>query len=158
VQTYEILDTLFYQSGVGRMLVEALLVPVIKKAVDFLFDEGREVLKAHLDRRDTAGKPADNEISPPQQSNATGVFAMTKDDALRKKIDQAAIGRHKEELDHLLRIQEIQSRNYHLAKEQEAVWGRELMPPIILSRVVSSEKELSETTARIRGVIDAVYA
>jgi hypothetical protein len=29
--------------GVGEKMIEALLVPVVKKAVDFLFDEGRDL-------------------------------------------------------------------------------------------------------------------
>jgi hypothetical protein len=138
-------------------MIEALLVPVVKKAVDFLFDEGREVLKAHFGRQDGAPKVADKEGSSPQQPDAMGILSMAKDDALRRKIDEAAIEHHKAALEHLLRLQEIQSRNYHSAKEQEARWGKDLVPPVIVNRVVDTEKELAETTSRIQEVLDTIY-
>jgi hypothetical protein len=137
------------------MMIEALLVPVVKRAVDFLFDEGREILRSHLDRGDTAARPADGGHLLP--SNVTGVLATTKDDALRRKLDETSVARHRDELEHLLRLQEIQSRNYHLAKEQEAMWGSELVPSLIRNRIVASEKELSDTASRIREVLDDVY-
>jgi hypothetical protein len=138
-------------------MIEALLVPVVKKAVDFLFDEGREILKAHFGRREEGAQAVDGEGTSPQQRNRTGVLAMVKEDALSKRIDEASIERHKTEIEHLLQLQEIQSRNYHLAKEQEAIWGKELVPAIVANRVIIAEKDLAQTTLRIGEVLDSIY-
>jgi hypothetical protein len=127
-------------------MLEAILVPVVKKAVDFLFDEGRDVVKAYLRRHN---QPAEARDEFADNSEPVAILAPSKDEALRKQVDEAIVERYRSDLEHLLRLQEIQTRNYHLAMEQEAQWSKELVPSIIINRIISAEKDLADTTRRM---------
>jgi hypothetical protein len=134
-------------------MLEALLVPVVKKAVDFLFDEGHDVLKAYRERNKLPvaanDKAQDNEVVP--------LLRLSKDDALKRKIDDSLVDRYRSELTHLLQLQEIQTRNYHAAKEQEAVWTKELVPAIVVNRIIIAEKDLADTTERLAVILQKLY-
>jgi hypothetical protein len=137
----------------GANMLEALLVPVVKKAVDFLFDEGRDVLKAYHERNKLPTAAHDNATKAEEE---TSFLQLSKDDVLRQKIDESRVDQYRDELDHLLRLQEIHARNYHLAKEQEAMW-KELAPAIIVNRIIISEKDLADTSGRLAVVLSKVY-
>lgn len=141
-------------------MIEALLVPIVKKAVDFLFDEGREIVRAHLRRTEqspTLASSQEHSFSVPDLINALPVSIQSKDQALKARIDEKILEHHRKDLEHLLRLQEIQSRNYNLAKEQAAAWGKTLVPEIIINRIAAVEGELAETARRMTDVIRKIY-
>src|SRR5690349_23927981 len=93
------------------------------------------------------------EITPLNAEQAQEV----KQDLLKSKIDELLWHNNEEEVQHLVRLLETYSRNYHLAKEQYAKWGDALVPPIILHNLTEAENSVLETTERLQTVLSKVY-
>lgn len=140
-------------------MIEAVMVPLVKKAVDFLFDEGVKVVTAYRERKKQAGQQTiERADERPKIDDAIAGLPTTRDLALEKRLDEVQVERHRQTLEHLIRLQEIQSRNHHLAREQLAAWGKDLVPPVILNRLLESEEALAETTNKMREVVAAIYS
>jgi len=141
-------------------MIDPIQVPILLKAIDFIFDEGRKILEERRERRrmnddsTTDQLPApQTEIIPIQIERAKEV----KQDLLASKIDNLLWVDHEEEVQHLVRLLEIHSRNYHLAKEQYAKWGSALVPPIIMHYLTEAENSMIETIQRLETVLSKVY-
>jgi hypothetical protein len=80
-----------------------------------------------------------------------------KKDLLASKIDDILWKNHEDEVQHLVRLLETYSRNYHLAKEQYAKWGDALVPPIIVHNLASAENSMVETIQKLETVLSKVY-
>jgi hypothetical protein len=61
------------------------------------------------------------------------------------------------EVQHLVKLLETYSRNYHLASEQYAKWGSALVPPIIVHNMNEAENAVAETLKRLEAVLSKVY-
>lgn len=57
----------------------------------------------------------------------------------------------------MIRLLEIDTRSYHLAQEQYKMYGRALVPAIILNRLIEREKGIEETTKRLTDVLNKIY-
>ena len=80
-----------------------------------------------------------------------------KQDLLASKIDEILWKNHEEEVQHLVRLLETYSRNYHIAKEQYAKWGSALVPPIIVNNMTEAENSMIETIKRLEIILSRVY-
>jgi hypothetical protein len=76
---------------------------------------------------------------------------------LSSKIDEILWKNHEKEVQHLVRLLETYSRNYHLSKEQYAKWGSALVPPIILSNLSEAENAMLETIKQLETTLSKVY-
>ena len=76
---------------------------------------------------------------------------------LTSKIEDQSWLNHEEEVQHLVRLLDTYSRNYHLAKEQYAKWGDTLVPPIIMHNMTDAENHVMETIGRLETVLSKVY-
>ena len=141
-------------------MLDPIQLPLLMKAIDFVFDEGRKILEERRQRRrlqdatqqDESAEPA-AEVVAAQPENAVEV----KQDLLASKVDEIVWQNHEQELQHLVRLLETYSRNYHLAKEQYAKWGDALVPPIIVNNLRDSENSMIETLKRLETVLSKVY-
>lgn len=141
-------------------MIDPIQVPILLKAIDFVFEEGRKILEERRERRKSESSPAKTEESPSQ----TELVALkpeqvreVKQGLLASKIDDTLWLNHEEEVQHLVRLLETYSRNYHLSKEQYAKWGDALVPPIIVHNMTSAENSMLETLARLETVLSKVY-
>jgi hypothetical protein len=130
------------------------------KAIDFVFEEGRKILEERRERRklnDSASKSEEQEpvTEPalPEPETAAGI----KQDLLTSKIDALLWQNHEAEVQHLVRLLETHSRNYHLASEQYAKWGSALVPPIIMHNLTDAENAMAETIKKLEIVLSKVY-
>ena len=141
-------------------MIDPTQLPILLKAIDFVFDEGRKILEERRERR----KLNDNSINGEIQESAKAIMIPElekgneiKQDLLASKIDEILWQNHEMEVQHLVRLLETYSRNYHLAKEQYAKWGSALVPPIIVSNMNEAENSMLETIQQLEMVLSKVY-
>ena len=140
-------------------MIDPTQLPILMKAIDFVFEEGRKILEERRERR----KKQDELPKDGPESTAEITFhkpeetAEMKQDLLHSKVDEILWRNHEEEVQHLVRLLETYSRNYYLASEQYAKWGDALVPPIIVNNLRESEKSMIETLKRLEAVLSKVY-
>ena len=93
------------------------------------------------------------ELAPPEPEAEKEI----KQDLLTSKIDELLWQNHQLEIQHLVKLLETYSRNYHLAKEQYAKWGDALVPPIIVHNMQEAENSTIETIKQLEIVLSKVY-
>jgi len=141
-------------------MIEAVQIPILLKAIDFVFDEGRKILEERRERRKNNEVPQASEnpepakeASPPESTQQDEI----KRDLLSSKIDEILWQNHEADVKHLVKLLETYSRNYHLASEQYAKWGSALVPPIIVHNMTEAENSMIETIKRLEEVLSKVY-
>ena len=141
-------------------MIDPVQIPILLKAIDFVFDESRKILEERRERRkmnDASSKSEDQEpakeLTLPEPEREKEI----KQDLLASKIDEILWKNHEEEVQHLVRLLETYSRNYHIAKEQYAKWGSALVPPIIVNNMTEAENSMIETIKRLEIILSRVY-
>ena len=141
-------------------MLDAIQLPILLKAIDFIFDEGRKILEERRERRRLSANPP---AAEPQEVEKELILAdaataeAIKQDLIASKIDEILWKSHEMEVQHLVRLLETYSRNYYLAKEQYAKWGSALVPPIIVSNLNEAENSMLETIKRLEEILSKVY-
>ena len=141
-------------------MIDPIQVPILLKAIDFVFEEGRKILEERRERRKMSDVSTKSEAQEPQKDIMPVKIEQMKEvkqDLLASKIDDSVWVNHEEEVQHLVRLLETYSRNYHLAKEQYAKWGDALVPPIIVHNMTDAENSMIETIGRLETVLSKVY-
>ena len=141
--------------------MEAVAVPILMKAVDFLFDEARKVLD---ERRKKRGSDSAETLSTAKVSTS-GVsighknsrYICSKDEAVRATIDEEVLHMHQAEIEHLVSLLRIYVRNYHLAREQYARWGSALAPPIVVNNLEEAEESVLRISMNLQKILSEVY-
>jgi hypothetical protein len=143
------------------MMIEAFSIPILLKAVDFLFEESRKILQERRERRQAqqeADTPEPEVTAQPAGNELKAVDVIqSRDVALSQKIDEAMWAASEAEIKHLLSLLEVHTQNYYLAKEQYAKWGSALVPPIIVNNLTEAENEIIATTKRLQAALSKVY-
>jgi hypothetical protein len=141
-------------------MIDPTQLPILLKAIDFVFDEGRKILEERRERRKNGDSPATSENEEPAKETPPAeiqVQAEIKQDLLASKIDEILWQNHEMEVKHLVKLLETYSRNYHLASEQYAKWGSALVPPIIVNNMTEAENSMLDTIQRLETVLSKVY-
>ena len=141
-------------------MIDPTQLPILLKAIEFVFDEGRKILAERRERRKMqAMSSKSEEIESPKQvaPREPEKEIEIKRDLLASKVDEIVWRNHEQEVQHLVRLLETYSRNYHLAREQYAKWGDALVPPIIVNNLMDAENSMIETIKRLEGVLSRVY-
>ena len=137
-------------------MVEAIGIPLLVKAVDFLFEEGKNILKGIRARRkeseDTVQPSVDVKKQPVREC-----ATMSKEQVLSKTISLKMWSDSEKEIEHILRLLELDTRAYRLAEESYKMYGRALVPLIIVNRLIEAEKGVEETTKRLKDALSKVY-
>ena len=141
-------------------MIDPTQLPILLKAIDFVFEEGRKILEERRERRKmqdqrstTEEKSSSQEIVPLQPEKAVEI----KQDLLASKVDELLWHNNEQELQHLVRLYDTYSRNYYLAREQYAKWGDALVPPIIVNNLRDAENSMAETIKRLESVLSQIY-
>lgn len=144
-------------------MIDPIQLPLLMKAIDFIFDEGRKILEERRERRRLQEASPQDDATDAKAPFVEAVPAEAekiveaKQDLLISKVDEIVWQNHEQEVQHLVRLLETYSRNYHLAKEQYAKWGDALVPPIIVNNLRDSENSMIETLKRLEAVLSKVY-
>jgi hypothetical protein len=138
-------------------MIDPTQLPILMKAIDFVFDEGRKILEERRERR-----KQESSAKGEEPAKETAVIEIEKEneikqDLLASKIDEILWKNHEMEVQHLVRLLETYSRNYYLSKEQYAKWGSALVPPIIVSNLQEAENSMLQTINQLETVLSKVY-
>ena len=148
-------------------------LPILLKAIDFVFDEGRKILDERRERRkmNETGQSTEvqeavdpivepdpvKEIPTPTPAPEPEKPQETKQDLLSSRIDEILWQSHELDVKHLVKLLETYSGNYRLAKEQYAKWGSELVPSIIVHRMTDAENSMLDTIRQLEVILSKVY-
>ncbi len=139
-------------------MIDAVQIPILLKAIDFVFDEGRRILEERRERRkaqaaemQAAPEEKETQVIPAEQAETV------KKDLAAAKIDEILWQNHEAEIRHLVALLETYSRNYHLSKEQYAKWGSALVPPIIMHNLTEAENAVLDTLKQLEAALSKVY-
>ena len=141
-------------------MLDPTQLPILLKAIDFVFEEGRKILEERRERRKTDDNPPKSENQEPAKEIAPVEVKEEneiKQDLLSSKIDEMLWQNHEEDVKSLVKQLESHSTNYHLAREQYAKWGSELVPPIIVHRMTDAENRMLETKKELENILSKVY-
>jgi hypothetical protein len=141
-------------------MIDPTQLPILLKAVDFVFDEGRKILEERRERRKNSDSASTSEIQEPAKEITPAEIQEKieiKQDLLASKIDEILWQNHELEVKHLVKLLETYSRTYHLASEQYAKWGSALVPPIIVHNMTEAENSMIDTIQRLETVLSKVY-
>ena len=141
-------------------MIDPVQLPILLKAIDFVFEEGRKILEERRERRrksdspQPAGDPEPaSQLAIPQSEKQMEI----KSSLLASTIDEILWKNHEQVVQHLVKLLETYSRNYQIAKEQYAKWGSALVPPIIVHNMTEAENSMIETIQRLESVLSKVY-
>ena len=141
-------------------MIDPVQIPILLKAVDFVFEEGRKILEERRERRKQNESSSKSEAPEPENEITPAVVqqqAEIKQDLLTSKIEDGLWQNHEAEVQHLVRLLETYSRNYHIAKEQYAKWGSALVPPIIVHNLTEAENSMIESIKQLEVVLSKIY-
>ena len=141
-------------------MIDPTQLPILLKALDFVFDEGRKILEERRERRKTSDSaPISENQEPAKEITPAAIQEKNelKQDLLASKIDEILWQNHELEVKHLVKLLETYSRNYHIASEQYAKWGSALVPPIIVHNMTEAENSMIDTIQRLETVLSKVY-
>ncbi|MEO7840547.1 MAG: hypothetical protein ABIU06_14465 [Anaerolineales bacterium] len=149
-------------------MLDPYQLPVLLKAIDFVFDEGRKILEERRERRKVnetaqnseAQEPVQEIPAPAPQPEAAPEpesEVETKQDLLSSRVDEILWQSHELDVKHLVKLLETYSGNYRLAKEQYAKWGSELVPSIIVHRMTDAENSMLDTIKQLEIILSKVY-
>lgn len=141
-------------------MIDPTQLPILLKAIDFVFDEGRKILEERRERRKNGDSPSTSENEEPAKETPPAEIQVkdeVKQDLLASKIDEILWQNHELEIKHLVKLLETYSRNYHIASEQYAKWGSALVPPIIVHNMTEAENSMIDTIQRLETVLSKVY-
>jgi hypothetical protein len=141
-------------------MIDPTQLPILLKAIDFIFEEGRKILEERRERRRLSVPAQESESPEPDPAPVPAELEKqqeSKQDLLTSKIDEIQWQNHELEVRHLVKLLETYSRNYHLASEQYARWGSALVPPIIVHNLSEAENAIAETLKKLEAVLSKVY-
>jgi hypothetical protein len=143
-------------------MLDTVQIPILLKAIDFVFEEGRKILEERRERRKASANPP--EVSQPQAPEAKSLMLQVpekavevKRDLLSAKVNENIWQNNEAEVRHLVRLLEIYSNNYHLASEQYARWGSALVPPIVVNNMTEAENAFLETAGQLEALLSKIY-
>jgi hypothetical protein len=141
-------------------MIDPIQIPILLKAIDFVFEEGHKILAERRERKQmetfaqNSHQPEPVKGMPPP---AVQEKEEIKQDLITTKIDEILWQNHEMEVQHLVKLLETYSRNYHLASEQYAKWGSALVPPIVVHNMNEAENSVAETLKKLEAVLSKVY-
>ena len=141
-------------------MIDPTQLPILLKAIDFIFDEGHRILEERREQRKNGDSPASTEPQEPvKEINPAEIQKNneTKQDLLASKIDEILWQNHQKEIEHLVRLLEKHTNNYYTLKEQFAEFGSAFVPPYIMSQMREKENAIMETRKQLETVLSKVY-
>ena len=141
-------------------MIDPTQLPILLKAIDFVFDEGRKILDERRERRKNSDSAANSENpEPAKETPPAEVQAAkeTKQDLLASKIDDLLWKNHELEIQHLVSMLETHTKTDYRLKEQAAQWGSALVPPVIMLQIEDRENSIMEARKQLEDVLSKVY-
>lgn len=137
-------------------MLETVAIPILLKAVDFIFGEGSKILEERRKRLNESDSGVSLGGGNDRIQTKIGVI-QTRDEALRTKIEQAKWTNSETKVSNLMSLLEIHTKNYYLAKEKLARFGRDFAPPIVIHQIEEAEGEIAAVSEQLQEALSDVY-
>ena len=132
------------------MQIETMAVPVLMKAVDFLFDQAKAIL---AERRAAHEKPGVQPAPPPE----IPLLEQDKQSVVQRRVSEELVRRKEEAIDALLEEIAIYQRNYDRLKKRVALEGGPDFAPISVSNQLEAQQDaILEASQRLAAIVDEV--
>ncbi len=141
-------------------MLDAAGIPILLKAVDFLFGEGRKILQERRERRkleQERAAPSPPTVLPPSAGADSPPTIRARDSALKQQVSEAAWLKSEAGITHLLSLLEIYARSYYHCKEQYAKWGSLLVPQAVVFSLEEAEDQFAATMEQLQFALGRVY-
>lgn len=130
------------------MIVEAFAIPVLMKAVDFLFGETQKILE---ERRLARQKPDSEAAAPPD----IPLLELDKETVLHRKVSQELAERQAEAIEALLEEINIYQRNRQRLEKRAALeGGKDFAPISVINQLHAQEDAILERSRQLAGLLD----
>lgn len=141
-------------------MIDPVQLPILMKAIDFVFDEGRKILEERREHRKAdhatpqlPNSEPEKELVPLEPEKVDEI----KQDLVASKVDELLWQNNQREIESLVIQMKKHTENYYTLKEQEAEWGSALVPPVIVSQIRAKENSIIETRQRLEAALSKVY-
>jgi len=143
----------------GESMIDPIQLPILMKAIDFVFDEGRKILEERRERRksEDSAPEIQEQVTTKEIAHPVQESKETKQDLLSAKIEENLWHDNQKEIEHLVRLLEKHSGNYYTLKEQFAEFGSIMVPPHIVSQMKEKENLILETNRQLETALSRVY-
>jgi len=141
-------------------MIDPVQLPILMKAIDFVFEEGRKILEERRERRKINDASPDGKDQEPAKETIPFEVQESKEvkqDLLASKIDEMLWKIHEREVESLVKQLEKHTQNYYTLKEQFAEFGSAYAPPHIMSQMREREDFIIETRKRLESVLSKIY-
>ncbi len=141
-------------------MLETIAVPLLLKAVEFLFGEGSKILEERRERRKAQPTKDKEKLETPTlltDTTNTADAIQSREAALSQPIMATKWVKSEAKVKHLLSLLEIYTKNYYLSKEEYAKWGSALVPPIIVHNLTEAEDGMAITMKELQAVLSEAY-
>ncbi len=139
---------------VEEKMIETLGIPILLSAVNFLFDEAGKILQERREHReDDPGVP---KKEPEKKPKRKGVV-QTKEEILNLEISNMKWAQAQKEVEHLLKMLEINRDDYRLAQEQYAAHTGAYVPPVTVHILREAEEGIRTNSLELCKVLTKLY-
>ena len=141
-------------------MIDPTQLPILLKAIDFVFEEGRKILEERRERRKAQENPPKAEMQEPaKEVTALEIQEKSeiKQNLLASKIDEILWQKYEWEVESLVKQLESHTQSYYILKEQSAKWGSVLVPPVIVIQMNEREIAMLETIKQLETILSKVY-
>jgi hypothetical protein len=147
-------------------MIETLAVPLVVKAIEFLFDESKKVLEERRTRREAELNASINSgkqevekpvVDVPSKTQAPVEAIHTKESALDARIDEIRLKALEKDIAHLLELSEIYKDNLYQARGKFARFGRDYAPPHLLYEIKEAEDGFVESSKKLNILLSQLY-
>jgi len=131
-------------------MIDPLAVPILMKAVDFLFDEAKKI----LEERRAARQSAERQVAPPPE---IPLLEQDKAVVLKRRVSEELAARQEGAIKALLDEIAIYQSNYQrLSKRVALEGGRDYAPVGVLNQLEAQEDAILERSQRLAQIVDEV--
>src|SRR5215208_7906966 len=98
---------MLYFYGKREAMIDPIQVPILLKAIDFVFEEGKKILQERRERRKMNDASSPSDVQEPQKEIVpleAEQIEEVKQDLLASKIDDLLWQSHEAEVQHLVRL------------------------------------------------------
>jgi len=144
-------------------MLDTVAIPVLMKAVEFIFGEGSKILEERRKRRlslETAEEQKGSHTKTASGKAAinvtSGVF-FSREMVIDQPIEEAMWLSSKVKIEHLVSLLDTYTKNYYFAKEKYAKWGGASVPPIVMHELEEAEEGIAKNSQELQDALSKIY-
>ncbi len=132
------------------MSIEAIGIPILMKAIDFLFNEAKNIMEERRAARQSSKSQAKE---PPE----IPLLDQPKETVVRRKVSEDLVKRKEQAIQGILTEVEIYQQNYQRLRERIALYGGVKFAPVgDVNQMEAQQDAILEASQRLAALVDEV--